>query len=187
VSEELRRNRPLLDLLGGLLSNAGALGGLANLGDVVAIGQELFADLQAFSAIDSPWATREGLQGRLRVFVKLARFFTARTPSGEDDALVANVATYIDNDGVMDLVAGVLARYKSWVGTGTATVGSFTQFLEADETKQSLTEFANDNQLNVSALMQIFQLIMQLLPLLKGLIPAGQAGTTPSNDTVLDF
>ncbi len=157
----MRRNRPFIDLAGKLFGNAGTLISLAK---YFPDGVSALQIAQKWIAIEEPFTTGAGVKARLLLLCDLGDIFAKHTDSPDDDLLVAKARTLANNDQMADLVASVIARFRT--ENPAASPAGLAAYVERADIRDMLREAATENQFDFGTLMQIFDLISKLVALI---------------------
>lgn len=174
MAEELRR------LGGGLLGGIGSA--IGNAGTILSF-SKYFPDVLAaigilgkFKDIEDPIGTAAGLKARLLLVCDLGDLVAKETVTTVDDELMAGARSAANNDALIGFAASIWAQFSTSVPT--ATPAAFQAFIEQAHVKQSITEAATENQFDVASLLKLFDLITQLIAIIRT-FSAGAAPVSP--------
>jgi hypothetical protein len=190
MTEEMRRAGPLFGRIGQAFAFAQSLGGLVSLLSHFKDATKALDLITAYAAVEDPWTTAGGLKARLLIVCDLIDIAAPQTATTLDDAAVAQLRSLAANDAMLGVVAGVLARFFAQVPT--ATPAAFHEFLNQPAVLQSVHEAAVENQFDMGALLQIFDLLMKLFAVIKSMAPlpapaAGQPDAAKPKDPFGQF
>lgn len=183
VPEELRRSGPLAVALGPLLAAAkNLLPAIPYLG----AGQEILGALIDFATVSEPWGTVAGLKGRLVPAFTIAEAIVTRTPNTDDDAIVAQGKALLQNDGLLEFVAGLIGRFQAT--NPAATPEGLLAFVNSEDLRAELAEAVAERQLDWSTIVQAIELIMKIIAMFKGAsTPATPAAETKPGGNAWGF
>jgi hypothetical protein len=170
TADELRRKSGggLFDLIGKVFSMAGWID----------LAMELVPLIKEWNDIEEPITIGAGLKARLAVLVRAGKAVTAQTANVDDDALVAQLEKLAANDGLIDFIASVIARYQAANPNGSPA--ALLAFIERPDMQESLAEEAAERALDLGMIMEAIKLIMQLIAMFRG--ATGGSGAASDNN-----
>lgn len=179
MAEDLRR------IGGGLLGGIGSA--IGNAGTILSF-SKYFPDVLAaikilgqFGDIEEPIGTAAGLKARLLLACDLGDLVAKNTVTTADDELIKSARKLTDNEPLLGFAAALLARFFTEVPT--ATPAAFQAFVERPDVAESIREAVTENQFDLASLMKAFDLIMQLIQIIRSFSGSNGAASPTAPET----